>query len=308
MPTELSAWAATAKPALTVLCLTVLWSWEALFPLVVGRRNRWRHAGRNIAIALLNTAMLALLFGVATVGVAVWAEEHGYGLLHWLGAPWPWRLLAAVLLLDGWLYLWHRLNHWAPFLWRFHRMHHADREMDVTTATRFHIGEHLGAGVLRLGLIPLFGVTAVEIVLYETLVVAVTMFHHANISLGRLDRVLRWLIVTPRMHQIHHSRLRPETDSNYATLFSFWDRLARTYRMRLGGEAVDLGLNEFDDDRWQTVVGMLKTPLAADSSRTSLQHERTRKSSEAPVQNRLNSSEPSYGDSVSSVVKSEETR
>jgi sterol desaturase/sphingolipid hydroxylase (fatty acid hydroxylase superfamily) len=109
----------------------------------------------------------------------------------------------------------------------------------------------------------LFGVTAFEILIFETLVVANTMFHHANISLGRFDRPLRGLIVTPRMHEIHHSRRRPETDSNYSVLFSLWDRAFRTFRMRPDGEPVELGLDEFDDDRWQSMPGMLKTPFVA---------------------------------------------
>ena len=259
---ELPGWAAMAKPGLTVFCLAAFWSWETWFPFVSGRQRRWRHAGRNVAIAVLNTVVLSLLFGAATVAVAIWAADHGLGLLNQLAVPLPWRLLPAVLLLDAWLYLWHRLNHRVPLLWRFHRMHHSDREMNVTTATRFHIGEHCGAAALRLGLIPLFGVSVAEILAYETLVVAATMFHHANVSLGRLDRPLRWLIVTPRMHQIHHSRLRIETDSNYSVLFSFWDRLARSYRMRSGSEPVELGLSDFDDDCWQTVAGMLRTPFA----------------------------------------------
>ena len=214
MSSELPDWVRMAKPGLTVLCLATLWSWETFLPFVATGQQRWRHAGRNVAIAVLNTVVLGLLFGAATVGVAIWAAENQLGLLHHLAVPWPWRLLPAILLLDGWLYLWHRLNHRVPILWRFHRVHHSDRQMDVTTATRFHLGEHLGAATLRLGLIPLLGITAVEILLFETLVVAITMLHHANVSLGASDRVLRWFVVTPRMHQIHHSRLRPETDSN----------------------------------------------------------------------------------------------
>lgn len=262
MPTLLPPWAPAIKPALTVFALAALWTWETLFPFFAGRRQRPRHAFRNVAIALLNTVVLTLLFGAATVGVASWAAEHQFGLLNWLGVPWPWRLVPAVLLLDLWLYGWHRLNHRVPALWRFHRMHHSDRDMDVTTATRFHLGEHLGAATLRLGLIPLFGVTAAEILIFETLVVANTMFHHANVSLGPLDRPLRWLIVTPYMHKVHHSRLRRETDSNYSTLFSFWDRLFGSYRMRDDCRGIELGLDEFDEERWQTVGGMLKTPFA----------------------------------------------
>lgn len=273
MSTPLPEWAEAAKAALTVGCLAGFWTWETFAPLRPSP-ERWRHAGRNLVVALLNTVAVTLVFGAATVALTVWVEEHGFGLLHIAGLAWPWRLLAAVLLLDGWLYIWHRLNHGVPLLWRFHRMHHADRQMDVTTATRFHLGEVVGSAALRLGLIPLVGVTAAEIVVYEALVVAVTMFHHANVSLGAIDRPLRWLIVTPRMHQIHHSRLRPETDSNYSVLFSFWDRLALTYRMRVGDEPINLGLDDFDDDRWQSVRGMLKTPLAPAGQASSTPSER----------------------------------
>jgi hypothetical protein len=130
-------------------------------------------------------------------------------------------------------------------------------------STRFHLGEHLGAATLRLGLILLFGLNVVEIMIYETLVVAVKMFHHANVSLGRFDELLRFVIVTPRMHQVQHSRWRPETDSNYSTLFSIWDRLFRMFRMRAGNKPVERGLGEFEDDAWQTAVGMLRTLFAA---------------------------------------------
>jgi sterol desaturase/sphingolipid hydroxylase (fatty acid hydroxylase superfamily) len=256
-----TGWEAIAKPLITIACFALLWTWETFFPLVVDRKRRWRHAGRNVAIALLNVVILGVLFGTVTLGVATWTADRQVGLLYWLDLTGPWRWLLALLLLDAWLYTWHRLNHRVPLLWRFHRMHHSDKEMDVTSATRFHLGEHLGAATLRLGLIPLFGVTVVEILVYELLVVAVTMFHHANITLGRFDRPLRWLIVTPRMHQIHHSRWQPETDSNYAVIFSFWDRLAATYRMRVGSEPVDLGLDEFQEEGWQSVWGMLKTPF-----------------------------------------------
>ncbi|HEX6984553.1 MAG TPA: sterol desaturase family protein [Planctomycetaceae bacterium] len=281
MPTQLPPFAPLIKPALTVAAFAVLWSWETFLPFFAGRRHRWRHAGRNVAIALLNTVVLAVVFGALTVAVAGWADRRDLGLLHRTDLAGLWRLPVALLLLDGWLYIWHRLNHRVPLLWRFHRMHHADREMDVTTATRFHLGEHVGAATLRLGLIPLFGVTAAEILVYETLVVAVTMFHHANVSIGRLDAPLRWLTVTPFMHKVHHSRLRHETDSNYSTLFSFWDRLAGTYRARQDPETIELGLDGFDDDRWQTVGGMLRTPFAA---RASESEETSRKGAKTPSQ------------------------
>jgi sterol desaturase/sphingolipid hydroxylase (fatty acid hydroxylase superfamily) len=254
--------AAWLKPGFTIVCLAAFWLWESLDPFFL-RRHRLRHAGHNLTIAVLNTVVLALLFGAVTVVVASWTKRNELGLLHQIEMP-PWlRLLSAVVLLDAWLYAWHRANHRIPFLWRFHRMHHADRDMDVTTATRFHLGEHLGGSVIRLGLIPLLGFEVLHLLIYETLVVGVTMFHHANISLGRWDAPLRWLVVTPFMHKVHHSRWRLETDSNYSTLFSCWDRLFGSFRMRDDCATLDLGLDDFDDPRWQTVSGMLATPFVS---------------------------------------------
>jgi len=261
MPTQFPFWAPFVKPALTVACFAALWVAESFAPYFASPRKRWKHAGRNLAIALLNTVVLALVFGTATVAVAGWTTERQLGLLNLTALHSIVHFFGAILLLDLWLYVWHRLNHRVPFLWRFHRMHHADHEMDVTTATRFHLGEHVGAATLRLGLVPLFGVTVAEILVYETLVVGITMFHHANISVGRFDRPVKWVTVTPFMHKVHHSRIRDETDSNYATLFSAWDRIFRTYRVREDCHTIEFGLDGMDDDSHQSVRGMLMTPL-----------------------------------------------
>jgi sterol desaturase/sphingolipid hydroxylase (fatty acid hydroxylase superfamily) len=249
------------KAAVTVGVLAVLWGWETWLPFFERRERRLRHAGRNLAVALLNTVALAVAFSTGIMFVAGWAQERGLGLLHALDLGNPARLVLALVLLDGWMYLWHRANHTIPLLWRFHRMHHSDTQMDVTTATRFHLGEHVGASVLRAGLIPLLGFEVWQLIVYDTLLIGVTMLHHANVSLGRYDRWLRWLIVTPDMHKVHHSSWRPETDSNYSTVFSVWDRLARTFRMRADPKTLQFGLPDFPGPGWQTVWGMLKTPF-----------------------------------------------
>jgi sterol desaturase/sphingolipid hydroxylase (fatty acid hydroxylase superfamily) len=254
------------KAVVTVGVLALLWAWETWLPFFERRERRLRHAGRNLAVALLNTVVLAVVFSTGITFVAGWAQERGLGLLHVVGLGSPARLLLAVIFLDGWMYLWHRANHTIPLLWRFHRMHHSETEMDVTTATRFHLGEHVGASVLRAGLIPLLGFEVWQLIVYDTLLIAVTMLHHANISLGRYDRWLRWLIVTPDMHKVHHSSWRPETDSNYSTVFSVWDRLARTFRMRADPKTLRFGLPEFPDPGWQTVWGMWKTPFVNPAS------------------------------------------
>jgi sterol desaturase/sphingolipid hydroxylase (fatty acid hydroxylase superfamily) len=138
--------------------------------------------------------------------------------------------------------------------------------MDVTTATRFHLGEHIGASVLRLGLIPVAGFEVWHLVVYDTLVIAITQFHHADISIGRWDRWLRWLIVTPDMHKVHHSDWQPETNSNYSTVLSVWDRLFASFRMRSDPKTLVFGLKEFTAPSWQGVWGMAKTPFVNPAS------------------------------------------
>ncbi|MCC7424368.1 MAG: sterol desaturase family protein [Planctomycetaceae bacterium] len=254
---------------MTIGGFTLFWTWETFWPFIAPAEHRLRHAGRNVAIAIANRLMLAILFGSAIVGVVQISAQREWGLLRQSGMSQGFQFLMALLLLDGWMYVWHRANHRIPFLWRFHRMHHSDRSMDVTTATRFHIGEHLISSLLKLGLIPLFGLSLGHLLLYETLVVGITMFHHANISLGRCDAWLRWILVTPFMHKVHHSREHVETDSNFSTVFSVWDHLARSYRMRTDCATIAFGLQDLADADWQTIKGMLITPLVSISSRGS---------------------------------------
>lgn len=256
-----AAYAPGMRKALPVLLLAFFWFWETQRPFKKNS-DRWSHAGRNLTLALANTAILAFTVGVATTAMAEWAGGR-YGLLAFLPLdPIP-KAVAALLMLDAWMYCWHRANHVVPVLWRFHRMHHSDPAMDVTTATRFHLGEHLGSAGLRIALIPIVGWELWHIVFFDILVVAMTQFHHANISLGRWDRPLRLLIVTPDMHKMHHSDHQPETDSNYSTILSVWDRIAGTFTMRKDLSALVFGLREFQDPEWQKWRGLWKTPFVS---------------------------------------------
>jgi sterol desaturase/sphingolipid hydroxylase (fatty acid hydroxylase superfamily) len=255
-------YAVLAKRAVPVILLVLFWCWETWRPFFGQKEERLRHGARNLAVAIMNTVVLGVVFVAVTVMVADWTETHQFGLLHSLGLAGPVQFVLALVLLDGWMYLWHRANHAIPLLWRFHRMHHSDRHMDVTTATRFHLGEHVGASVLRLGLIPMLGFEVWNIVVYDTLVLAITQFHHANISIGRPDRWLRWLIVTPYMHKVHHSDWRPETDSNYSTVLSVWDGLFGSFRVRSDPKTIVFGLKEYTDSEWQGWWGMWKTPFS----------------------------------------------
>ena len=250
------------KTLLGIAVLLILWSLETWLPLFRDRRHRVRHAGRNLTIAILNTAIIGLVFSSLTAMVASWSQNHSAGLLHVLSLPSWGETLIAILVFDGWMYLWHRANHAIPFLWRFHRMHHSDAEMDVTTATRFHTGELVISSILRLAIIPLLGLDLWRVILYELILLPVIQFHHSNVNMPeKYDRCLRALIVSPNMHRVHHSRFQPETDSNYSSILSVWDRLAKTFRLKEQPESIELGLSEFDDLQWQTIWGMLKTPF-----------------------------------------------
>ena len=252
-----------AQAGVGIAVLLLLWLLETWVPLFTERPARLRHAARNLAVAGLNLAVIGIGFSAATAGVAAWARGAGFGLLNRLDAPLWIELPLALILFDAWMYLWHRANHAAPFLWRFHRMHHSDPEMDVTTALRFHVGEIVISSGLRLAVVPLLGLHLWEVILYETILLPVIAFHHSNVALPEAwDRCLRAVIVSPNMHRVHHSDWQPETDSNFSSIFSFWDRLGRTFRLRKDVRTLRYGLREFDGEEWQRFWGLLATPLA----------------------------------------------
>ena len=250
----------------SVALLVGLLTWESYAPFFAfyseGVVDRVRHGWRNLSLGLMNATLNGFLCAGGWWASAKWAEEHHFGLLHWAPLPAWARMIGVLLLVDLWLYLWHRLNHRVPFLWRFHRVHHSDSRMDVTTASRFHFGEILLSGVLRAPLIVLLGLRMSDLAVYEVAMFAVTQLHHANIALpARFDRTLRWVIVTPSWHKVHHSDWQPETDSNYAVLFSVWDRLFGTLNVRGALRSLRFGLRELSAAKYQTFLGMLRTPV-----------------------------------------------
>ncbi|MBC7835248.1 MAG: sterol desaturase family protein [Phycisphaerales bacterium] len=259
MPTEQSIAIASS------IALGALWLVESLVPLLQhfrSGRDRAAHAGRNIALGLMNAGVRALLFTALIWWTTEYARANSFGLLHVLGLPLWARFAAAILLLDAWGYIWHVLSHKVPVLWRFHAVHHHDREVDATTALRFHAGEILIGSAALLFVMPVLGITVAELLVYELILIPVSIFHHANVRLPeRLDRVLRLVIVTPRMHIVHHSSWEPETDSNFSGLFSFWDRLAGTFRLR-DPASIRLGLEGYSTHDHSTLRGMLATPLS----------------------------------------------
>jgi len=254
------------RTACAFALLFLLLTWETAAPFFPLFRNTWlertRHGARNLFLGLLNAGITSLSIIALWAWIAGWVAAHHFGVLNWLVLPEGARILFALLFFDLWMYWWHRANHELKFFWRFHRTHHSDSKMDVTTAHRFHFGEILFSSIFRVPVILLLGLRLQELVLYETLMFGVVQLHHANVALpGNMDRFLRWLIVTPCIHKVHHSRFQPETDSNYSSLFSWWDRLFRTFKLSADPATISYGLANYDAPSRQTLGGLLKTPI-----------------------------------------------
>jgi len=242
--------------------LLVFWSWESLAPFFTFK-GPLRHALPNLAIAAFNIVTVTTIFAGTTIAVTEYAQQAGLGLVYWASLGSVPGFVVALLALDCWSYWWHRANHSIPLLWRFHRTHHSDPAMDVTTATRFHAGELALSSTLRLGVILLAGAPLMVIVLYDFLLLLSTQFHHSNIALAKgMDRALRLAIVSPNMHKMHHSDVRAEMDSNYTSILSVWDRVFGTYRECDDYRQVHFGVPGFADARFQTILGLLRTPFA----------------------------------------------
>lgn len=233
------------------LCVfTLMALWELLAPRRVwsiGRAPRWPS---NLGLLLLDVLLLRLLIPVAAVGVAAIAAQRGWGLLNI--TPWPPVLegLLGFLALDLTIYAQHVAFHKVPLLWRLHRMHHADLDIDVTTGLRFHPIEILLSMLLKMALVVLIGVPAVAVIAFEVVLNATSMFNHSNAAMPLwLDRIVRFAMVTPDMHRVHHSVLRRETDSNFGFNLPWWDWIFRTYRAEpeAGHDRMTIGLPIFRD-------------------------------------------------------------
>ena len=241
--------------------LAVLFALEGALPFYRRDGHRYRHALRNIALALVAGAVGALMAPLLLLSTQ-FAAEQGIGLCNWVDAHPAVCAVATFVLFDLWMYAWHRANHEIPFLWRFHRVHHTDPAMDSTTALRFHPGEILLSTLLNCLVLAALGMSLAMLALYKTLMIAVVLFHHSNVRVPHaLDQALRWVIVPPSMHRVHHSHVRAETDSNYGTVFSFWDRLFGSYRTRDRYDDIRFGIGAYDEPEWQRPLRLLTLPL-----------------------------------------------
>lgn len=243
----------------------VMFILELLIPkrrLLVPKTKRWLN---NLALVILDSILLRVLLPMAAVGVALWAQVENFGLLNYFATPLYIGLPLTVILLDMTVYLQHVMFHALPILWRIHRVHHVDQDFDVTTGLRFHPIEIILSMLIKFSMILLLGAPALGVMVFEILLNATAMFNHSNIHLPfTMDKYLRWFVVTPDMHRVHHSTIYKETNSNFGFNLPIWDRLFGTYQAQpqKGHNNMEIGLTEFKDPKQtQSLLSMLWLPF-----------------------------------------------
>ncbi len=245
--------------------LAVMALWEIAAPrrrLTVSKTMRWVN---NLGLVFFNSFILRVLFPAAAVGVAVMAGEQGWGLFNVYDLPLTLTIVASVVIMDFVIYIQHVMVHAIPVLWRLHRVHHADPDFDVTTGARFHTLEIILSMLIKFATILLLGPPVVAVILFEIILNVTAMFNHSNVGLPpALDRVVRWVLVTPDMHRVHHSVEDDEANSNFGFSLPWWDRLFGTYRdqPRGGHKEMTIGIHKYHDTKdvsW--ITGMLLLPF-----------------------------------------------
>lgn len=245
--------------------LAIMALWETLAPrrpVTVAKTVRWIN---NLGLVFLNTLIIRILFPTAAVGMATFVETHQWGLLNYYPLSPGLAILLAIIALDFIIYLQHVLVHAVPVLWRLHRVHHADLDYDVTTGARFHPLEIILSLLLKFAAILVLGAPVAAVILFEIILNGMAMFNHGNVGLpASIDQALRWLIVTPDMHRVHHSIEDDETNSNFGFNLSLWDRICGTYREqpRAGHTGMTIGIRHFRKPKQSTwLPGLLIMPF-----------------------------------------------
>ena len=250
------------QPLIVLVMFVLTLLLETARPLVESGIPRWRHLGRNLGISV--AAFVAFgATGFLKAGSSAWVTSHDFGLLNMAALPWAVRILVSFMVVDFTDYLFHRLQHGVSWIWRFHRVHHADSRLDASSSLRFHPVEGAAQTAYQAVAILLFGIRLDAMVLFDTVLLVFLYLQHANVNWPEsIDRAARWVFVTPDVHHVHHSRDQRYTDSNFGDMFTIWDRLLGTYEEVPDRRAIAYGLAEFDADRYQTVKGMTLLPLS----------------------------------------------
>ena len=265
MDTFVQTHEAALRLSLFLAVFAVVALWEVLAPrraLTVSKTVRWVN---NLGLVALNTALLRVLFPAAAVGIATFAARQGWGLLNYFQVPSGLAVAAAVIAMDFAIWLQHVMMHAIPALWRLHRVHHADLDYDLTTGARFHPIEILLSMLVKFATILVLGPPVAAVILFEVILSGMALFNHANVGLPKgLDRALRWLVVTPDMHRVHHSVEDDEANCNFGFNLSWWDRLFGTYRdqPRAGHEGMIIGIHGYREPRQVSwLPGILALPF-----------------------------------------------
>lgn len=245
--------------------LLVIGLWELVAPrrvLLVSKTVRWIN---NLGLVFINSFIVRLVFPMAAIGVAASAQQYNWGLFNNIEVPVWLAAIVAIVIMDLVIYLQHVMVHAIPLLWRLHRVHHADPDYDVTTGARFHPLEIILSMAIKFCTIVLLGPPVFAVIIFEVILNATAMFNHGNIRLPKtIDRSLRWFVVTPDMHRVHHSIEDDETNSNFGFSLTWWDRLFGTYREepRAGQIGMTIGIHKFNDPKQVSwLPGMLTLPF-----------------------------------------------
>jgi sterol desaturase/sphingolipid hydroxylase (fatty acid hydroxylase superfamily) len=263
------SWIMSHEPAVRLGFFLGVFAVMAVWELVVPRRplraskgSRWF---ANLGIMVLGTVMVRIIFPTAAVGMALVAAERGWGLLNNFDLAPAIAIIASVLILDLFIYLQHVMLHAVPGLWRLHMVHHADVDFDCTTGLRFHPLEIVLSMLIKFAAVTVLGPPAVAVIIFEVVLNATAIFNHGNVRLpAAVDGALRWIVVTPDMHRVHHSVKPFETNSNFGFNLPWWDRLLRTYKDQPedGHELMTIGLSPFLDGSRQGLLGLLALPFS----------------------------------------------
>jgi sterol desaturase/sphingolipid hydroxylase (fatty acid hydroxylase superfamily) len=249
--------------------LAIVAVWEFIAPRRLLTDNKGRRWLTNLSLVVIDTAVARFLLPVLPVGMAIMVQERGWGIMNFIILPTWINIILAVVALDFVIYLQHLLFHYLPILWRIHRMHHTDLDIDVTTGNRFHPFEIVVSTGIKLAAVTLLGAPALSVVIFEVVLNATAQFNHGNIRIPvQLDRWLRLVIVTPDMHRVHHSVIPRETNSNFGFNLPWWDRLCGTYRAQPeeGHGGMTIGLGEFRDSAQLTLPRLLVQPFVRKES------------------------------------------
>ncbi len=268
------------EPTIRLVCFLSVFGaiavWEFMLPKRSLSYSRWVRWPNNLAVAVLNSVLVRVLLPTTVVGLADAAVAKNWGLLNQLSLPGWAEIIIAVLVLDFAIYLQHVLFHAVPALWRLHRMHHADQDFDVTTGARFHPIEIILSLGIKLIIVTALGPAVIAVIIFEVLLNGSSMFNHGNVRLApKVDRVLRWMLVTPDMHRVHHSIVVQETNSNFGFNITWWDRLFGTYREQpaAGHDEMTIGIELFRSRREQMLDRMIVQPFRGPAGNAAINRE-----------------------------------